>query len=187
MIFGFFDTTTYNSATCTDIFHPFKSYFDDALSGFVTRKFQITGSPRPEYLSHQLYGSPKYYWVILMANNNWDPFHGWVKSEEAVHQSSMIKYQNLPNKQHTVMYHIDSTGKKYYRMREYPVGSKNWYDEGDVDNKYIQHVGALVPVTAIEHELDLNEAKRVIDIVVPGDLPKFVDALTRIMEKAKNG
>jgi hypothetical protein len=122
-----------------------------------------------------------------MLNNIYDPYYDWVMSEEAVQQYSMIKYQNLEQKQYTVLYHIDPNGKKYWRMKEYPAGSLNWYDIGDTYHQYPQHVGSLVPVTAVEHEIDLNEGRRIVDIIAPSDISAFVDDLTRIMEKMKYG
>lgn len=187
MLFNYFNPVFYNGAYMADVFHSFKTYFDQAASGYIKRKFIITGSPRPELLSYNLYGSTEYYWVLLMLNNIYDPYYDWVMSEEAVQQYSMIKYQNLEQKQYTVLYHVDPNGKKYWRMKEYPAGSLNWYDIGDTYHQYPQHVGSLVPVTAVEHEIDLNEGRRIVDIIAPSDISAFVDDLTRIMEKMKYG
>lgn len=188
MIFGFFDAIQYDGKPTADIYHSYKSYFDAAAQKYILRNYMIVGSPRPELLSYQLYGNTEYYWVLLMLNNIYDPFHGWVKDESAVHASTEQKYQNfLPNKQNTILYHKDSLGNIYYRLTEYPTDSRNWYDIGDTMHLYPQHVGTLVPVTAIEHELNANEDKRIIKIISPGDISAFLDDLSRIMERIKNG
>lgn len=187
MLFRYFDPIEYDGVPTADIYHHYKGYFDQAAAKFIKRRYQITGSPRPELLSYQLYSNTGYYWILLMLNNIYDPYYDWVMSEEAVQQYAAIKYQNLENKQHTVMYHVDSNGKKYWRLTEYPAGSRNWYDIGDVHHQHLQHVGVLVPITAIEDEIAQNERRRVIDIIMPSDIPAFIDALNRVMETAKYG
>lgn len=187
MIFGFFDPVIYDGVPMADIFRSYKKYFDEISSNFVLQKFYITGSPRPELLSYKLYGDVSYYWVLLMLNEILDPFHGWIKDEEAVHKSCEQRYKNKPNGVNEILYHVDSDGKPFWRMKEYPVGSGNWYDIGDSLNKYLQHHGTLVPVTAIEHDLNENERKRTITIVAPNDISKFLDMLTRRLERIRDG
>ena len=122
-----------------------------------------------------------------MLNNIYDPFYGWIQSEESVHQYASIKYQNLEQKHNTVLYHVNEVGAKHWRLTEYPIGSKVWYDIGDIYHQHVQYHGPLIPITAVEHEINENEAKRVIDIIAPSDLPRFIDILTRLMEKMKYG
>lgn len=187
MLMQFFDPISYNGIPTANIFKSYGKYFNEIAASFVLRRYFVTGNPRPELLAHRLYGDSNYYWILLMLNNIYDPFHGWIKSQEQVHSSSIQKYKNLPDKENTVLYHVDSDGKRYYRMREFPIGSKNWYDVGDTANRFVQHTGALAPVSAIEHELNENENKRNILILSPGDLQTFLDMLTRRMERVRRG
>ena len=186
MIFNFFEPVEYNGSLITNIFKSYGKYFDDVLGNFILRDYKIKGNPRPELLSHQIYGNVGYYWVIMMINNIYDPFHGWIKSQEQIYASCVQKYQNLEHKENTVLYHIDENGNKHYRMKEYPIGSKNWYDIGDINNHYPQFIGTLVPITAIEHEMNLNEDKRNIKIIAPSEIGAFIDMLMRRMEIVLN-
>ena len=186
MIFNFFPPVEYNGVVITNIFKSYRKYFDEVAGNFILKDYKITGNPRPELLSHQIYGNVGYYWVILMLNNIYDPFHGWIKSQEQIHASCIQKYQNLEHKENTVLYHLDANGNKHYRMVEHPIGSKNWYDIGDVGFNYVQFVGVLVPITAIEHEMNLNEEKRNIKIISPNEIGAFMDMLLRRMENVLN-
>lgn len=187
MILSFFDPITYNGAPTADIFRSYQKYFDEVAASFIIPKFFISGSPRPELLSYQIYGDVRYYWVLLMINGIYDPFHGWIKSEEAVHGSAAQKYVNMPNGANEILYHVNSEGQKFWRMSEYPIGSGNWYDLGDDQHRHLQYRGTLVPVTGIEHELNVNESKRTINIVSPSDMTRFLDLLTRRLEKVRDG
>lgn len=186
MIFNFFDPVEYNGVKITNIFKNYKKYFDEVADNFILKEYKIKGNPRPELLSHNIYGNVNHYWVILMLNNIYDPFHGWIKSQEQIHSSSIQKYKNFPDKENTVLYHRDINGNKHYRMSEYPIGSGIYYDIGDINRVAVQFVGALAPVSAIEHEMYENELKRDIKILAPNELGAFLDMLTRRMELVLN-
>ncbi|QAY01313.1 baseplate wedge subunit [Aeromonas phage ZPAH1] len=185
MLFNYFPPISYNGSPTANIFKPHGSYFDEIIKKFVIRKYILSGSPRPENVSYELYGDTKYYWILLYLNDIYDPFYDWICPEEIVHKYTAKKYQNLPQKEGTVLYHLDPNGEMYFRVVEYPIGSGVWYDEGDKLHRFIQHTGVLVPVTAIEHELSINESKRTINVLNPTDLGRFMDEYTRMMEKIR--
>lgn len=187
MQFNFFSPIKYNGVLMADMFRPYGSYFDDIISKFILRKYVLTGSPRPEHVSTELYGDPKYFWIILLTNKIYDPFHDWIKSEEAVHQSTIQKYKNYKNGVDEILYHMNDKAEMFFRLVEHPEDSGLWYDEGDKEHKYLQYKGTLVPITAIEHELSVNESRRIIDIIAPNDLSRFLDEYSRMMEKIRNG
>lgn len=185
MLFGYFPAIDYKNAPTANIFKPHGDYFNDIIKKFVVRKYILSGSPRPETVSYELYGDTKYYWILLFLNEIYDPFYDWICPEEIVHQYALKRYENLPDKEGTVLYHVDESGELYFRMVEYPIGSGVWYDEGDKTYRYKQYTGTLVPVTAIEHELSVNESKRTINVLNPADLGRFMDEYTRMMERIR--
>lgn len=191
MIFSFFDPIEYTASTIsknadatsmTDIFRHYKGYFDAAVQDFTLQSYIIQGSPRPEYLSYEIYGNTQYYWVLLMCNNVYDPFYGWVQNQEATFDAADQAYANIGGDQ--VLYHIDSSGNKYYNLVEYPVDSGEWYDKGDTYHYYPQYSGALVPVDIYEDFAERNEKLRQIKIISPDDIESFISSLIRQMEKA---
>ena len=191
MIFSFFDAINYTPSTIsktatatsmTDIFRNYKGYFDAVIPSFTLRSYYIQGAPRPEYLAYQLYGNSQFYWVLLFCNGIYDPFHGWIKTQQATFDSADQAYANIGGNQ--VLYHIDINGTKYYNLVEYPQGSEVWYDKGDTNYYYPQYSGALAPVDIYGDFAAQNEEKRQIKIISPDDIESFISAMIREMEKA---
>lgn len=191
MLFSFFDPINYTAKTIdenakpipmTDIFRNYKAYFKRVASNYRLRTYYIQGSPRPEELSYQIYGNPQLYWVLLMANDNYDPYYGWIISQEAAYQSSEQRYSNAGGNQ--VLYHVDRAGEKYYNLVESTKNPGTWYDKGDTQQEYIQYQGALAAVDTYEDAILTNEAKREIKIISPGDIDAFLRDLIREMEIA---
>lgn len=163
----------------TDIFRDYKTYFNKIVKNYKLTTYYIQGSPRPEYLSYLIYGNTQLYWVLLMCNNVYDPFHGWIKSQQACYESARQQY-NSPDDE--VVYHVDGKGEKYYNLIEYPDERGVWYDKGDVNKQYIQYRGTLIPITANESAILENEELRQIKIIQPSDIDNFISDFIRELE-----
>lgn len=190
MILSFYDPIEYlpytisknaESVLIADIFKNVKASFDKVAKNYNLVGYNISGAPRPEALAYELYDNPQYYWVLLMANNIYDPFHGWIKTQQACYDYADQKYENAEN---TVLYHIDETRTKRYNLEEYPENSGNWYDKGDLARKYLQHKGSLAAISAYEHEILENEKKRNIRIIPPGQMNQFMQDLIQELGNA---
>ncbi|QHJ78976.1 MAG: hypothetical protein [Caudoviricetes sp.] len=184
MIFTSFLPIEYAGHPTADIFHNFKMYVDQASKDLILRDYMIEGSDRPELVSWKLYNDSQYYWVLLMLNAIYDPYHGWIKSQEAVHQSSEYRYKETGGVYHTA-YHINDRGKRYYNLYEDDRFPGHWYDKSDHAKEFLQYKGTLVPVSIIEDELNKNEQKRIIKIIAPGDINSFISSLRRIIGSIK--
>lgn len=182
MLFSFFEPKQYGKLQLTDIFRSYSAYFNAALVNFRPRRHFITGSPRPEELSYRLYGNTQLYWVLLMLNNVYDPFNGWITSQETAYQNAIQKYSKVGGEQ--VLYHIDKTGQKWWNLVQDPDFPNHWYDKGDTQRRHLQFDGVLVPVSTLEDALRENEKKREIQIIDPADIDAFLSAMIREMEKA---
>lgn len=191
MLFTFFDPIEYTAKTInkqaktipmTDIFRNYKSYFKQALAGYRLRTYYIQGSPRPEELAYIIYGNTQLYWVLLMCNDNYDPFYGWITSQEAAYAAAQQRYANTGGQQ--VVYHINEHGEKFYNLIEDPNNPRVWYDKGDTAMLYPQYEGALSAIDTNEDALIKNESKREIKIISPQDIDSFISDLIRIMEQA---
>ncbi|QPI13964.1 baseplate wedge subunit [Serratia phage 4S] len=183
MLFSFFDPITYQGKTTTDIYRNYRAYFDRALAGFKIKTYYIVGSPRPEMLANELYGNTQLYWVLLMLNNTYDPFWGWIQNQEACYQYAIQKYSEVGG-ENQVIYHVDSKGEKYYNLTNYEDAPDIWYDKGDKNKLYPQFVGSLAPITPLEDQVLQNEERRQIKIIDPNDMPQFINTFVREMEKA---
>lgn len=199
MLFSFFDPIDYeaktikkNSASLTkldvkavpmaDIFRNYRAYFNTVAANYRLKTYYISGSPRPEELAYQLYGNNQLYWVLLMCNNIYDPYYGWITNQEAAYQQSIQRYSNVGGQQ--VLYHINEKEEKFWNLVEYPVNSQIWYDAGDLKHEFPQYEGVLAAVDTYEDAIRTNEIKREIKIIDPQDIESFISALIREMEKA---
>lgn len=180
-LFGYFGTIDYGGSETVDLFHNFDRFYKNIESNYLLKEYSIRNSPRPELLSYQLYGTVEYYWVILMVNKIYDPYYDWLMSDQAVYEFSDQKYQYVGGS-NKVAYHVNVDGEKFWNVVEDPMHPNLWYDSRDVLKKHLQYNGPMVPVTNIEHELNENEKKRIINIVPPSDIKRFVGDIRRQME-----
>lgn len=182
MLFSYFEPITYGGKTTTDIFRNYRAYFNRVAVKYKLKTHYIRGNPRPEQLAYSLYGNQQLYWVILMCNNIYDPFHGWIESQEASYQSAIQRYKDIGGEQ--VLYHVDAQGEKYYNLVEKPGFPGHWYDKGDKLMKHLQYNGPLAAVDTLEDSILRNEVKREIKIISPRDIDAFLNSFIREMEKA---
>ncbi|WPK18026.1 baseplate wedge protein [Escherichia phage BYEP02] len=83
-----------------------------------------------------------------MCNDNYDPYYGWITSQEAAYQASIQKYKNVGGDQ--IVYHVNENGEKFYNLISYDDNPYVWYDKGDKARKYPQYEGALAAVDTYE-------------------------------------
>lgn len=180
MIFSAFPAIDYDGKPTADIFRNYRAYVLQASKDLILRDYLIESSDRPELISWKLYNDPQYYWVLLLLNENYDPFHGWIKSQDAVHQSTEYRWKNADG-HNQIAYHVNANNKKFYNLYEDPNNPGLWYDKIDKQKVHLQYRGTLIPITVIEDQLAVNEDKRTIRIVSPGDLNTFMASFKRII------
>lgn len=180
---SYFGSTTYGGVPTADIFHNYNRFYKNIESNYILKEYSIRNAPRPELLSHMLYGTTQYYWVLLLINEIYDPFYDWIMSEQAVHEYSEQKYQYVGGV-HSIAYHVSEDGEKFWNVVEDPLAPGFWYDKGDLIKRYLQYKGTLIPMTNIEHEIEENEKKRVIKIIQPNDMRRFISDFNKQMESS---
>lgn len=192
MLLSFYDPIYYSAQTVsksspnilmTNIFRNYKKYFDRVAKNYNLMTYYIQGAPRPETLSNTLYGNTQLYWVLLFANDVYDPFHGWIKTQEACYESIS---QFKEDAETTVAYHVDLNNEKYYNLVEYPLGSSKWYDKGDIYFRHVQYTGPLAAVSEYESAILDNEKLRKIKIIRPSDINTFIADFIKEMERNSN-
>lgn len=184
MIFSSFPAVNYDGRPTADIYRNYRQYVNQAAKNLVLRDYLIEASDRPELISWKLYDDSQYYWILLMLNSNYDPFHGWIRSQDAIHQSAEYSYSQIGTA-NQIAYHVNENNKRFYNLYEDPDFPNHWYDKIDPHKKYLQYQGPLVPVTIIEDQLSRNEDLRTIRIVAPGDLNAFLTNYKRIIGNTK--
>lgn len=108
-----------------------------------------------EQASDVYYGSPEYHWVIALVNNYVDIREEWPKNS-----SDLIKYAEL----------------KYGGLEEIYYTHHYETDEGIIVSD--EYEGTKTPITNIEYEERLNDAKREVRMLNPKYLTDFVSRVT---------
>lgn len=189
MLNSFYDPIYYAAKTVnvnaperlmTNIFKDYTSYFKKVAANYNLITHYIQGAPRPETLSYDLYKNTQYYWALLMANDCYDPYHDWIKTQSAVYASVAQQYTDPET---VIVHFVDIKGERYYNLIQYDDEPGIWYDKGDKNRLHAQYKGALAPVTAYEAALNDNEKKREIKIIAPTDIDNFISDLIKEMER----
>lgn len=179
MILNKFGTMKYDGYTLPNITTNLGLTYDLIKSQFIFREYTIVGAPRPEQLSHMIYGSTDYEWVLLLVNGVIDPWYGWIKPDDVVRAYAEKKYATFGGAEGTHHYIDPQTGEEYYDLHKPDSNVDIWYNTLDTSRVYPQFEGALIRVTNVEYEIDENEKLRKIIIVRPSDIRSFVDAFER--------
>ncbi|QFR57202.1 baseplate wedge subunit [Klebsiella phage Kpn BM7] len=193
MLFSFFNPIEYQAKTTgskkiiptANIYRDYQEYFDRVAVNYLLQNYYIQGAPRPEELSYELYGNTQFYWILLMCNGIYDPYHGWIKSQDACYQAAEQKYSKVGGNQ--ILYHVDADGNRYYNVEQVPPDSGIWWAKGENDytkDSHIQYRGALAAVDVYEDAILENEKLRQIKIINPVDIESFLSDIVREMEKA---
>jgi hypothetical protein len=121
---------------------------DDAI---FSDPYSVRDNETPEVISHKVYGSVQYHWVIMLLNERFDPYNDFPKSDDIIRQQTIKKFGSLNDIHH----YEDADGNIICILPGFvnPV---------------------VVPVTNYEYMTKLNEEKRSIRILKQEILPEFV-------------
>jgi hypothetical protein len=132
---------------------PLKNTLDNIT---VYDLYDIVDGETPEIISHRFYGSPKYHWAIMIANQRYDYLNDWP-----------LPYDRL------VQYCID----KY--------GDGNIYDTHhyEDENGFVVNSDypAATPIDNITYEDRINESKRTIKLVSLQIIQQMTSEFERLM------
>ena len=145
-------------------------------------KYSVVGDERPDQVAYQFYNDSGLDWVILATNNI---IH--VRDEWPMGNQDFLTYLNgkyteaeLANIHHYETKIIrDSSGTLIQpEGKRVPAG----YTVNFLDNGTIRSESSLTSFSFLEHETDLNDAKRNINILRPEFLGLFLENFADIME-----
>ncbi len=122
--------------------------------------YSVRDNETPEIISHKVYGSVQYHWVIMALNEKFDPYNDFPKSDDIVQKQTIKKFGSLDGIHH----YEDANGKEICVM------------EGFVNP-------VVIPVTNYEYMTRLNEEKRNIRILKQEILPEFVQRYKETIRK----
>lgn len=141
--------------TVRDIFRRV-SIIEANLNNYNLEYYTILDGEQPEDVAYKLYGDAKLYWTIMLANNIIDPYNDWYVSTEVLEAYTKQKYgEDFLNVHH------------HWILPERPEVCVE-YDRDKLAS------GEILPVTNLEHEVILNDARQEIQVVSKTDIRDFV-------------
>jgi hypothetical protein len=129
-----------------------------------------------EDVSNKLYGSPEFYWTIMIINNRFDRFYDFPLPVNVVNEYITEKYGSLLTAIQTMKYYIRPDKLLYSTNSEL---DKSFFIEvpfGTYTNWAVSEAGIPMrrEVSMYDYELEQNELKRNILVLQNNYLPIFV-------------
>ena len=156
---------------------------DDVFNDFVLfDKYSVEGDERPDQVAYKFYGDSALDWVVLTANNIIHVRDEWPMGSQDFLTYLNEKYtsEELANIHHyETLVLRDSRGNLIQ-----PAGmfvDEN-YSVTFIDNGVYRTESKKKSLTFLEHEIDLNDKKREINILRQEYLSLFLDNFADIME-----
>ena len=165
--FSYFNKTISNNLIITNLLN--RAKIKDV--GIVSQTklyypYFIKDGERPETLAELVYGNTSYFWIILFANNIRNIYEDWPRTQEALDEYIIFKYNSLADANITVHHYEDDEG--HYITKE------DWLSEwaGDVNKEF----------SCYEYVDNLNESKRLINLIRPEYKSRLVSEFQTIFK-----
>lgn len=138
---------------------------------FLFQKHMVADGQTIESLSKDLYNDANLGWTILLVNSIIDPFLEW------------------PMSQNTLEAHVERNYPSPHTIVRFIRIDSGWEVDEIDDRNYRELIKNgqplpinISPVTAMEHENQLNNARRDILVVSPREIFRFVDAFNKVID-----
>lgn len=138
---------------------------------FVYQRYVVQAGASPESLAYDLYGDADKYWTILFVNGIVDPFVDWPMEPDVLEKWVEAKYGDV-NK--IIDFRDVTTGDLLD-----DVAKKDMFDLIE-DGQPIPN--NISPITALAHEMEINQRKGEIVVIVPRYINNFIDMFNRSIE-----
>ncbi len=176
----FRDGKQYTLVNTTKRFAPIKSLLNNAVLYYP---YKIRDGQRPEIVSHIMYNTTDYDWIIILFNTILDPYYEWPLSYNEFNQFLENKYGSIAASTQTI---------KEYRMIVTPY--EKLYDGTVIeeDSLVIDHDTYLnledfkrKIVYAYDYEVQLNDKRKNINILDKVYIPQLLKEKEKIFDVIK--
>lgn len=138
--------------------------------------YTVKDGETPQMIANELYDSAGHDWVLLMFNEIHNPYFDWPMGQQNLENFVKDKYGE------NVMYmtkHYTQNGLIVGEVKEWVDGSTTWTPPTNPGPGNPN----IYPVSFMEYETELNDARRIIHILRPELLSDFISQF----DKAING
>ena len=175
-------TSVYDYIQVKNIFKRAVLREDVIDSYFQFNKYLIQGDDRPDNVASKVYGDANLDWVVLTTNNIIHIRDEWPMSQGDLNNYLANKYssQELSYIHHyETLKILDSFGNL---IQPEGIEVQEGYSVTFVDRGVSKTESRLKSFTYLEHEIDVNDKKREIDILLPEYVEIFLRDIGNIME-----
>ena len=153
--------------------------FDEATA---FTKYSVEGDERPDQVAFNFYNDPNYDWVVLTTNNIIHVRDEWPmgNNDFLTYVNSKYTTQELSNIHHYETKIIRDSRGRLIQPKGLTVPAD--HSISFLDNGSLRTETSLTSYTFLQHETDLNDAKRNINILKPEYLTIFLENFEEIME-----
>ena len=183
-------------------------YLKDNVTLF--NKYIIKDGDRPDTIASKIYGSSRFDYVVILSAGITNINHEWPVQDYQIYEVALNKYGSetkMNEVHHYETYEIkDSKGRQIlppniivddsfkidgsalrFPTNRFTLISQAGNNQLDDKNEYSVLTDNIArPVTNYEFEINLNEEKRNINILVPGYLSTFVNDLRDVVRYSKS-
>jgi hypothetical protein len=173
------------------------------LNPLLFYTYDVQEGDTPESVAFKYYGDVYRYWIVLFANQAFDPQWNWPLTSQQFLLYMQNKYENVAGGANNVISYTQSTVYEYQKIiTQYEVNTKTTtintviIDEStynslpDFSNNTYYVSSGQVNVTVVrnilniyDYENNLNESKRNIKIIDNNYVPKIEEELQNLMAK----
>jgi hypothetical protein len=149
-------------------------------------KYSIVGDERPDNVANSYYGDPTFDWVVLLSNNIVNVYDEWPLTQQAFDTFLLEKYGTYDKMNQIHHYEseevVTSTGTRILEKGlTVPANySVTFFDAGL--GREVTKTNITDPVTNLDYETKLEEAKRNIYLIKEEYLNMVVDDLINALE-----
>jgi len=127
--------------------------------------YEIQDGETLESMAYKIYGSADLHWVLMIFNDLYDVVEDWPRSSAAINAYCEEKYGVYKD---SIKHWVDLSGNVWGETKTFSVP---WVAPS---NPGVQGNEEYTPVTFTEYEAEINDKKRIIQILKPGLLSEFI-------------
>ena len=181
--FNYYPSILYNSHVSKNLLIKnifIESSFNDYKKFY---NYTVKEGERPDIIAYKEYGDSSLDWIIYLINNVIDPYSDWIMDEKQFRSYLEDKYNTSAEKLKST---VIASSIAYYYYAGLNSDSKetiNSYNYNMSAQTYIKlnSPAGWVPKSIYDHELELNESKREINLLRPNYIEQFTQQFNELI------
>ena len=174
--FSYFPLIRYKGRIAKNLLVRTKIIEDVLLKRDIFYEYVIQEGDLPDTLADRFYGNPELDWIIYLSNDMLDPYTDWPLGYSDFNRYLEKKYGVPSFETKSLILHYRYTGLSSDTKED--IRRKSWIMSVETYNMLPpQEQSGWTEVTAYQYEDDINEEKRVINIIKPIYVNQILDEI----------